>query len=480
MRFKKLNPAQEALTSMLDLNGFNKKMTCSTTTPRIWSWEYQPYLDPKSQEEVSGKRGYAVCSIDEIYKHLSTLKPEDRNWYEMIYGSCFMYGDYDLSLPSNKNVRDAHAEFTRCLKHVLKDQVSEFREHVLTANTKRKESMHVKWEFLDQNGCVSVITNPDECRKIVSAALKHSIETCVNLETNPLFKTEVDEDGKKVTTSIFDMGVFNNRRNFRLHGNVKPRLHKNRCDGWLVRFDQASIDQKVFPSKEEFLRDLICLVPASCNYIDTSTMPDLLDYIRRVLEGAGPEVDITRYLQNTDSGNNDNNNNNNNNNNAVVTVKTPIVRLPASVSQFSLEKHATNIVKLALAFTNPSDFTITQRSSGFFILRMVNHYCVIKGAAHGTNYDTRCHVHLSYPRPNLYINCFSDKCIAKMAIGSVNNQISLDETNADMASLLEVYKKACEDMLHNSTIKNNMDFFYCCFFFLSFLSFQLIWINWEE
>lgn len=475
--FKTLAPAQTALAEVTgreeDDDDDAVLCTHSLHSMRIWSLEYRPYVDSVSGNVIKGKRGYAVCTAAKLYQEICDTRESDRNWYEVVYGACHLYADYDLPLPSKHSALAAHAEFTRCLQHVLKGKVTSFSEHRLTGTTARKDSMHVRWEMRDAEDHVVVFRSPTECRRVVSAALRYSIETGGSSGQNlgidhPLFRPAKSsaKPEKDVVTCILDMGVYNPNRNFRLAGNVKPQINAADCAGWLVPFGTPADAVRHMVPVDVFSQNLICFVPSGAHFIDTSDIPDLLDNVRRVLDGTAPDSDATRYLSAAAAAFASSSSSSASISSFFPAAPGPAVsganpavaardpRAAAPSTQRQLETQALAIVRSVLA---AADYKVTMRSSGFFVVRMVTTMCAIKGDHHKSNYDTSCYVHLGYPRPRLYLHCFKDACKAKLEARTVCNEVLLSGDTVD--ELLAEYTRLCDAMLSGAVVANNRDFF---------------------
>jgi len=245
---------------------------------RIWSHEYTPFRD-EDNTLVQGTRYFYILTPEEVYRRIESTPPIERNEYELIYGPCHLFADYDLKRGTNKSVQKAHQTFVEYANTLLKD-VGVLRENVMTAYTVKKESMHVRWDIISSDGTMCMFSSPETCRQFVSTVLRNTV-TDLGWDDNPLFLKE----SEGVYCFILDDLVYNTNRNFRLGDCVKPKEHVEDVDGWLT--DPTVDSKKSTPlaptlSLADFLRHLVTYIPPGTkpSIIDVSAWPDQMDALR--------------------------------------------------------------------------------------------------------------------------------------------------------------------------------------------------------
>lgn len=376
----------------------------STDPPRIWSGEYAPF-DGDNGKRIEGIRFYLIGSTAQMYGHVCDQhNPEQRNFYEVIYGRCHFYADYDLKTPSTTSVAAAHAAFSKALRKLLDPAVvADIIEHVLVAHVPgRKESMHVRWEFRSPAGALVVLSCPEDGRRLSSCAIAETLTMGTDgrpdYASSPLFFTD-PETGRPAC--VLDYGVYNKNRNFRLAGNVKPK-DPGQCRGWLVPAAQNAFGNgadRAMPSRRVFYENLVCYIPPDeilpIETLDVSEFPDILDemrtdilgkhhHVKQVREGAGGAGGEIKRIKRDD---------------ATLELKT--------ASQRRIEDTIENMLSAKAG----EDVRIVDRRGGVLTMRIDGCECPIKGVPHSDANNGYYIVRMGYPMPRAYRRCWKTKCI---------------------------------------------------------------------
>lgn len=405
------------------------KMKSVSSLTRVWSTELPPYM--KDGKEKKGSRFFWIATPEEAYLHIISHNADIRFQYELIRGPCHMYADYDLPLSELYNVESAHAEFNRVMSLVLLEKVSVIKENVLVAHIPgKKESMHVRWELLDEDGFTLMFESPEDCRRVVSAALRLSLSEHP-FEKNPLFYPGASPG---LFHCILDWLVYNTNRNFRLAGCLKARVRGSHTLGRLVDSHTPTIT----PTKAVFMDNLVCLDSKKTKFIDVSDLPDDLDAIR--YESGSVSTAPPRFS--TSGG--------------LKTVhKRPHAVAPSVSSSFSYSlKPLEKWILQQLHRINPADnLSVSCRGEGTWFIRTSSLYCPMKEAVHKDS-DNGCFIiHLSYPLPTGVHRCFKTKCMDKSLFRKWP-AIELKPTESEMAE----YKKLCEALLKEISLKGGDPF----------------------
>jgi len=374
----------------------------SNDPPRIWGGEYAPFTGDRGVE-ISGIRYYLVGSTEAMYAHIASQRSaERRNFYEVITaGLCHFYADYDLKTPSTTSVAAAHAAFSASLRAMLDPAVvASISENILVGHIPgRKESMHVRWEFRSPTGEIVALSTPEDGRRIASCAILHSVPYNADGEldylASPLFYAD-PETGRPVC--VLDIGVYNNNRNFRLAGNVKPKA-PGECRGWLVPAEQNAAGggaDTVMPSREVFYKNLVCYFPPeerqSVKVLDVSEFPDGMDNIRKDMLGKNKPASGPRPAKGGED--------------------ALIPRSSASKSvAIEFHRRIEEIMENILAAKAKEDVSTVDRRGGVMTMRIDGCYCSIKGADHEDARNGYYIARMGYPMMRAYRRCWKTKCI---------------------------------------------------------------------
>lgn len=247
---------------------------------RIWSHENAPFRN-EEDKLVIGTRYYYILTPEEVYHRIKSTPPIARNEYEVIYGSCHLFADYDLKRRPDKSIQKAHETFVQYASVLLQD-IGTLRENILTAHTAKKESMHIRWDIVSPDGSLCMFASPETCRQFVSTVIRNTVSD-LGFVDNPLFFQE----SEGVYCCILDDLVYNTNRNFRMGDCVKPKEKSEDVDGWLtdptlVRMNNNNNNNNPTLSLSDFLRHLVTYIPpgSRTSIIDVSAWPDQMDALR--------------------------------------------------------------------------------------------------------------------------------------------------------------------------------------------------------
>lgn len=378
----------------------------SSDPPRVWSCEYPPF-DGDKGIKVIGVRYYLVGSIASMWKHFRTIRtPEERNFYEVIYDTCHFYADYDLKYPSTTSVAAAHQAFSTALRNLLDTSVvATITEHVLVGHVPgKKESMHIRWEFRSPSGALVMLANPEEGRKLASAAILATItrtpEGELDFLSSPIFHAD-HATGKPV--SVLDHSVYNKNRNWRLAGNVKPKDPGGHA-GWMVPVEQNARgggEDRVMVTKEVFYENLVCYIPPEetlpVEILDLSHLPDELEAIRDEILGKN-KSGLKRTIEIKDH--------------HRVSDKIRVIdkSKPAKSQRQTMER-LQGIIENILAAKAGEDVWLVSVDHGAFTMRIDGEFCPIQGSNHTEAQNGYFITRPGYPMPRAYRKCWKDKCI---------------------------------------------------------------------
>lgn len=433
---------------------------------RIWGFEIPVFRDKETGDIVEGIRNYCILSISALYYHLLSLSPHRRNFYEVIYGKCHLFIDYDLAMPSTSNVNDAHAEITRVIKEILSDKISLFGEKVLVAaRSPHKQSMHVKYEFFDEQGRSVVFSDPLACRRFISEVVRRSIEQR-GFDNNPLFHKVAGSDAP---LCVLDLSIYNPNRNFRLAGNTKAKELPEQHRGWLLPPNTPDELVLKMPSMQVFRENLATFVANDCVVLDTSSFPDIMEHVRSLIKAHGksdPNIDVAirriniRKPPASASSSAGGAESGNLNSEAYDLEHDPdydadeFTRSYVTLSQASatlqgrLEECVLRIVKKSIP---ANGYKIVERYSGIICVRLITYHCEIKGENHRHKMSTFCKVYLFYPSPRVFLSCKKDRCIAKMQSGFDRLEVEIEPDDQ--------YEEICNQILRDSVCDSTEDFF---------------------
>lgn len=392
----------------------------SADPPRVWSGEYTPFESKETGKTIQGIRFYLVGTTSQMYDRVCSISdPEKRNFYEVIAGRCHFYADYDLKTPSPKSVAAAHAAFSASLRAILDPNVvASVTEHILVGHIPgRKESMHVRWEFRDPGGALVMLSCPEDGRRLSSCAIsrilpRHPDTGEIDYAASPLFY--IDESTGR-PACVLDYGVYNKNRNFRLAGNVKPKL-PGKCRGWLVPAAQNAAGpdvEVVMPPRSVFYENLVCYVPGedepSVRILDVAEFPDGLDDIRADVLGkhshlscgagahahkrSAPDQDGAgrkRFARDNSVGDEAGDNS----------------------EMLACQRRVEGIIENMLSAHAGEDVRTVKRSGGVFTMRIDGRGCPIKGGDHEDSNNGYFIVRMGYPMPRAYRRCWKTKCEA--------------------------------------------------------------------
>jgi hypothetical protein len=413
----------------------------------VWSYEFAPYKG-KDGKIAEGRRCYYAMTPQNAFKMIfeDEKSPMFRNYYEVIFGRCRLFADYDLAIPSiQKATGDAvmgvHTIIDLVVREKLAQQyptitVKRIDYCILTAHIDGvKESMHVVWRLYGEDGREIVFDAIEEVRRFMALCVS---EACDSLgisgsesllpedARNPLF-----DHSKAEHPCILDIGVYNEYRNFRLIHNVKADVMAGKKRSWLsdpsCNHLTAAMQGRP-PSKivlPEFLRHLVRVWD-----FDASThLLAPVDVIDEDIEFPKYKASAVRHPAGTRVGSRGG---------SRASTKTQsgyqatLESLDSTLSRMSVSAGSDALRKIknwALGVVNemfPSDaHNLVHDTDGGFTITSDTYLCPYKGMEHTTAPGVHYIVSIEYPLPIIQRKCFKTECLASMGVGG-KKYLSLD------------------------------------------------------
>ena len=366
--------------------------------------------------------------------YVSETNPRLRNYYEVIFGHCRLFADYDLSIGTHRvggvlgeKVMEVHTIVAAMVRKMLQQlgiMAVRIDQMVLTAHLPGiKESMHIVWRLYGEDGREIVFASVEEVRRFMAMCVNSACDE-MNLmpedAANPLF-----DHSKPDHPCIMDIGVYNEFRNFRIIHNVKADAATGKPRAWLsdpIR-NPLTLEQTGVPATpltlDEFTTHLVRVWPlkphehvlAPTNLIS----PEIKFYKFKPVGKAGktPGPAAAYKLANTRqtiAGLY-----------ADASLESSNSAIP-SLARLSLTDHSeamNALKKFILGYINfilPSEeHNIMCDTDHGFTINSDTLNCVYKdGGVHRTAPGIRYVVTIEWPLPVIKYKCFKTHCIARM------------------------------------------------------------------
>jgi hypothetical protein len=402
----------------------------------VWGYEFPPFISKKTGKKADGARCYYVLDPAAAFKMMFHEEKDTlyRNYYEVIFGKCRLFADYDLAIPSiQKATGDIVMGVHTVVDRVVREKLAEFYPTlviskidycILTAHIDGvKESMHVVWRLFGEEEKEIIFGSIEEVRRFMAMCINvacdslgpaHNESMLPEDPRNPLF-----DHSKDLHPCILDIGVYNEYRNFRLIHNVKADVVDGRKRAWLSdpSCNYLAAEQRGKPtvriSFPEFLRHLIRVWDYAAEKHTIAPMGVIKAEIKfpkykasghtTKKKGPAAQYKASRRAGGTCK-----------NGGLFEVLDSTLSRMSLTDADDTLLK----IKKLVLGWVNsmfPSHaHDIVHPTDSGFTISSDAIYCPYKGADHRSSPGVSYAVFIEYPLPVIKRKCFKGPCVTRI------------------------------------------------------------------
>lgn len=371
----------------------------------VFSFENEPYVDPKTDKVTFGSRKYQAKTWEQIYQAASVADKYARRWHEVVLKDkpCHLYVDIDLH--SNDSGRSADAAIQELLLRLREANAlvpqwgynwDDVTLTTFTADTDEKQSRHLIFHLPNKE----MFRNAHHCRLFLQLAIQLSINQ-LGKEKSPLIlahtRNSVDNDEDIVEySSIIDLSVYSDNHTFRMPYQVKARQSLSEYKGWLL---PTSGDGEI--TRESFFAG--CVTYSEWPAVRTpSTFPEVGMVFDDIIRSDRKRTHIAENLP-WSGDSNDN------------------------VDRDELfEKLAAHIVKMLDNHFKGNTHTRYRTVDNTIYVKTTGKFCVHKNDSHRNSF-VHYVVSLNYPLPRIRIECFNDKCKPKREANPKYVELAADE-----------------------------------------------------